>query len=146
MIIYSTKIKLNFVYDEYQAQKWSFQQNCGNRLWVIIQMYMQYYHSQPVYFGGIWNSLKRTLLNALKLMINIQQAFGGLHRVVFVRFNPDTYIDHLEQKGKIMMNTRDKKLVEIIRMLIVNPPDHILSVCYLYYDGYDGTFRFRKPN
>jgi hypothetical protein len=73
-------------------------------------------------------------------MIQLHQDYGGIP-LLFVRFNPDTYKDHLG--AQISSYTgREAKLLDFINstknMLVMSHP---LSMCRLYYDGFDGSVK-----
>lgn len=73
-------------------------------------------------------------------MINIQQGFGGVP-VIFIRFNPDPYADN---NGNLIKTYRgrEKKLLQVLKDIdnyeII---EEMLSVIYLYYDGYENVER-----
>lgn len=70
-------------------------------------------------------------------MIMIHQAFGGTP-VVFIRYNPDSYIDHQCAQQDPPRNIRLKALYSLIHSLMNNKEWHIpLSKYYLFYDGFD---------
>jgi hypothetical protein len=71
-------------------------------------------------------------------MINISQNFGG-KPVYFIRFNPD---DYKTGNGKDMVDIKNryKYITSLIKDFIIgsqeNIPKTLLSVCYLYFDGW----------
>ena len=71
-------------------------------------------------------------------MMQIHQDFGGTP-VLFLRYNPDKYIDN---KGKACtaMQFREKELIRILNQLdnYIEWNKH-LSVIYLFYNGYNGV-------
>ena len=70
-------------------------------------------------------------------MIQLHQDFEGFS-IVFIRFNPDSYIDNLNIKHSDYTG-RDKKLLDVIKSF---DNVHIINYCeiiYMYYDGFDGT-------
>jgi hypothetical protein len=69
-------------------------------------------------------------------MANIHQSYGGLG-VVFVRYNPDSFLDGSGIRRK-QMATDGERLVSIVRQLLSAPPVSGLKLCYLYYDGFTG--------
>ena len=70
-------------------------------------------------------------------MVNIQQGFGGM-KVLFIRFNPDGYVDNLKNKVRAGITlSRKKRLVSLIKSSMIHPPPHPLSVIKMYYDGDD---------
>jgi very-short-patch-repair endonuclease len=71
-----------------------------------------------------------------KRMINIYQDFGGIP-ILFIRYNPDSYktINGIESINK---NNRESILLDILKSLKNRKEWTILlSVRYLFYDGYD---------
>lgn len=69
-------------------------------------------------------------------MINICQDVGGGLPVVFIRYNPDAYsVDGKRCDEKTMV--RYDNLIKTVRSCISHIPNNILTVMYLYYDGYD---------
>jgi hypothetical protein len=79
-------------------------------------------------------------------MIQIHQDFGGAP-VLFIRYNPDNYRDHLGKLHKGNSN-RLNKLIEVLNGL-KNKLDReekwsakSLSVIYLFYDGFDGNIEY----
>jgi hypothetical protein len=73
-------------------------------------------------------------------MVQLHQDFGGTP-VVFIRYNPDNYKDHLGKldRGKNQNITREKSLVGLVKRLLDKSEMPPLSVYYMYYDGYDGN-------
>ena len=81
-------------------------------------------------------------------MMQLHQDYNGLP-VVFIRFNPDNYKIRLENGQKKVMrpsNDRLLHLLDLVRRFEVlknaystQTPLSPLSVCYLYYDGYNGN-------
>jgi hypothetical protein len=74
-------------------------------------------------------------------MIQIHQDCGGIP-VLFIRFNPDDYIDHKNKKNPITLLKRYEMLLDTLNRVwnhvIENEEWKIpLSVCYLYYDGFN---------
>jgi hypothetical protein len=68
-------------------------------------------------------------------MILIHKDFGGTP-VVFIRYNPDKYIDY-EGKTKRAAKKRETKLIDLINGLDNRTEWEIpLSAYYMYYDGY----------
>jgi len=67
-------------------------------------------------------------------MINLFQAQGGM-KTLFIRFNPDSYIDRAG-KRHVWTNSRGVKLIDVLRQTR-DPPEHLISAVYLYYDQYD---------
>jgi hypothetical protein len=68
-------------------------------------------------------------------MINLFQDQGGM-KTLFIRFNPDGYID-LTGTRRQWTTGRGQKLLEVLRQTRNHPPEHILSAVYLYYDEFD---------
>jgi hypothetical protein len=76
-------------------------------------------------------------------MIQLHQDFGGTP-IIFIRYNPDSYTDHLGQihRGFNQNPKRERRLVELIQKIRRKtevPGDP--SVYYLYYDGDDTVDR-----
>ena len=70
-------------------------------------------------------------------MIQLHNDFGGTP-VVFIRYNPDNYVDNNGKRMKPNNKKREKKLLEILNGLNNRKEWNIpLSSYYLYYDGYD---------
>ena len=70
-------------------------------------------------------------------MLNISQMYGGIP-VYFIRWNPDNYTS-LDAKLPDPIAKRHKLLADFlsdIRDNVVNLPVALLSVIYLYYDGW----------
>lgn len=70
-------------------------------------------------------------------MINIHQDFGG-KPVLFIRYNPDNYHDHLKRLVKPDIS-REQKLIDVVKKYIaLTEWSSKLSAVYLFYDGYNG--------
>ena len=72
-------------------------------------------------------------------MMQIQQDLGS-ERVIFIRYNPDDYIDHMGNKVRLP-NGRHETLLNLIHTVrLINietlPP---LGVYYLFYDGFNSS-------
>lgn len=73
-------------------------------------------------------------------MVNISQSYGGIP-VYFIRWNPDNYttmhsrLPELIQKRYLTL----AKYIDNVRMNLIQLPTALLSVCYMYYDGWDGV-------
>jgi hypothetical protein len=77
-------------------------------------------------------------------MVAIFQDYSG-GKVIFIRYNPDSYTNSLgvkvsSDKGK------EQKLLDTIKAIMNNPLDKALSVIYLFYDGYDGSVKIDELN
>lgn len=75
-------------------------------------------------------------------MIQIHQDFGGTP-VLFIRYNPDDYIDHFGRKNK-PDTKRLRTLLNVLnglknRINLYEKWDDPLSVIYLFYDGFNGN-------
>ena len=71
-------------------------------------------------------------------MVNIGQSFGGIP-VYFIRFNPDDYSPENDRKNPEELNKRYKLLGDLICDIKNNKhsmPQNLVSVIYLYYDGW----------
>ena len=71
--------------------------------------------------------------------INLFQEYGGL-RVMFIRYNPDNYLDNSGRKLKGSSAANHKRLMTLIQYTIKNVPEHPLTVRYLCYDQDDGKY------
>jgi hypothetical protein len=71
-------------------------------------------------------------------MINLFQDFGGVP-VIFIRFNPDKYVNNKGERFNTYDKSRETRLLKTLRSLIVHIPKELLSVIYLYYNGDDGN-------
>jgi hypothetical protein len=70
-------------------------------------------------------------------MMNIAQSYGGIP-VYFIRWNPDNYTS---PDGRLpeLISKRYKRVADFIRDIqlnIVTLPNALLSVFYMYYDGW----------
>jgi hypothetical protein len=77
-------------------------------------------------------------------MVNMVQSLGT--RTIFVRYNPDSFKDHLGKTSNPGFNTRTRLLHEKLRWYM-NP--HVdfpafASVLYLFYDGHN-AFGVQEP-
>lgn len=76
-------------------------------------------------------------------MLQIHQDFGG-PPVVFIRYNPDAYMDHLRKRhqGQTQNPKRERRLINLIQKIMkkTDVPTGV-SVYYLYYDQDDGIDR-----
>ena len=73
-------------------------------------------------------------------MVNISQSFGGIP-VYFIRWNPDNYTPGNINKNPEDLNKRYKlcgDLIEGIKNSRVELEKTLLSVIYLYFDGWNG--------
>lgn len=76
----------------------------------------------------------------LARMFMLYQDYGGLP-VLFIRYNPDSY--KFDNKTIRASKSREKVLIDFIFSLRnVNTIKHPIVVCYLFYDGFDGTIKF----
>ena len=69
-------------------------------------------------------------------MVNITQDFGSLP-VVWVRFNPDMFVDNNGVKHSANINNRMENVVSVLKMCENHVPVYLCSVVYLYYDGFN---------
>jgi very-short-patch-repair endonuclease len=67
-------------------------------------------------------------------MINLSQGFGGAP-VIFIRYNPDSYKNHLKKYSRVGKKTRFNRLLHCIKSYMIYKPNALLSIIYLYYDG-----------
>ena len=77
-------------------------------------------------------------------MKNLSQEFGGTP-VIFIRFNPDLY----KTDGKTFranIEGRMPLLMDTIKKLKTHKCNNLLSVIYLYYDGFNGKIKIEKIN
>jgi hypothetical protein len=70
--------------------------------------------------------------------VNLAQDFGGMP-VVFIRYNPDVYTDHLGERIRSAQTKRVGRLIEVIKKCQMYKPTTLLSRIALFYDGDDGT-------
>jgi hypothetical protein len=73
-------------------------------------------------------------------MVNIGQSFGGTP-VCFVRWNPDDYSPENHRSGVVLVPQRHKLCGDLIRDIRCGkhkPPTALVSVIYLYFDGWNG--------
>lgn len=72
-------------------------------------------------------------------MIQIHQEYGGLP-AVFIRYNPDSYINHLGRmiKGNSQNPKREKRLVDLIQRIRLKKDFVPMSVYYVCYNGDNG--------
>jgi hypothetical protein len=72
-------------------------------------------------------------------MFNLGQAFGGIP-VYFIRWNPDDYCDENNRKKSELLSKRYKLLGNLITDIKENKhtkiPKALVSVIYMYYDGW----------
>jgi hypothetical protein len=69
-------------------------------------------------------------------MINISQDFGGIP-VVWVRFNPDSYVDSKGNKHRSSLNDRIEILITTLKKCEEYKCVDLCSIVYLYYDQFD---------
>lgn len=71
-------------------------------------------------------------------MINLSQSFGGLP-VYFIRWNPDNYSPLHDSSTIASIQQRHSSVAQLILDIqrdITPLPHALLSVCYMYYDGW----------
>jgi hypothetical protein len=71
-------------------------------------------------------------------MVNISQGYGGLP-VYFIRWNPDPYAPGIDTKKQESVEKRHKIVctyLRDIRRTIVTLPKGLLSVLYMFHDGW----------
>lgn len=72
-------------------------------------------------------------------MIQLFQDAGGIP-MIFIRYNPDEYINRIGEKIRSNIG-REKTLLKILSLLHnLSGVQTLLSVYYLFYDGWDGNF------
>ena len=73
-------------------------------------------------------------------MANLGQTFGGVP-VYFIRWNPDDYSPESDRKEPELLTKRHKLVGDLLRDIkkrkVKMPTDSLVSVIYLYYDGWD---------
>jgi hypothetical protein len=80
-------------------------------------------------------------------MIQIHQDCGGMP-ILFIRFNPDDYIDNAGKKNSVILSKRYLQLLNLMNKIwnLTIQKDEVwnipLSVCYLFYDGYNNVPEF----
>ncbi len=75
-------------------------------------------------------------------MIQLHQDFG--ENIIFIRYNPDSYINRTGtlQKGFQQNPRREKRLISLVQqLLLLEALDYSLSAYYLFYNGDDGVDR-----
>ena len=78
-------------------------------------------------------------------MIQIHQDFGGTP-VLFIRYNPDSYIDH-GKKRRPANKSRESVLISLLNGLKNRTEwEGKLSVYYLFYDGFNGIPEIQEIN
>jgi hypothetical protein len=73
-------------------------------------------------------------------MVNISQSYGGMP-VLFLRWNPDHYASSRPEP----VARRYKRVADVlteIRDGLMEPPNALLAVVYMYYDGWDGVLKW----
>ena len=83
-------------------------------------------------------------------MIQLHQDYGGIP-VLFIRYNPDSY-KNLDSEGKpvgkaIRKNKQRLAILDTIRRIEYMGKTEVstpLSVCYLFYDGYDSVPKLQE--
>jgi len=77
-------------------------------------------------------------LGEIKRMINIYFDDGEIERpTVFIRYNPDSFVDSNNIEQKLSQLKREKLLIEWIRYFKSNAPKEKLSIKFLFYDGHN---------
>lgn len=63
-----------------------------------------------------------------------------LMRSIFIRYNPDSYINHLEEKIHygLINPEREARLLKLIKSIQMHIPNFELTIIFLYYDKDDG--------
>jgi hypothetical protein len=69
-------------------------------------------------------------------MINLVEVRGMPVR--WIRYNPDMY-ESLKGQRQVIIEKREKKLIEYVKWAMKHPPQDISNVLYLFYDEYDTT-------
>jgi hypothetical protein len=72
-------------------------------------------------------------------MVNIGQSFGGIP-VYFIRWNPDNYAPENSRKNPEIVKKRHILVGDYIQGIIdrkVDLPKALVSVFYMYYDGWN---------
>jgi len=76
----------------------------------------------------------------LPRMVQIHNDFGG-PGVIFLRYNPDPYLDAEGVRRKL--SERDKqRLLDTVRKLQRADPFEGMVVCHMYFDGWDGELEY----
>jgi hypothetical protein len=71
-------------------------------------------------------------------MISLFQEYGGM-TVIFIRYNPDSYINNLGDKKTGSSGINERRLIDCINSLKQHQLSCPLSVVYLCYDDDDGS-------
>ena len=72
----------------------------------------------------------------LPRMVQIHNDFGG-PGVIFLRYNPDSYLDADGVRRKADRN-RGRRLIETVKKLQCADAFQGMVICHLYFDGWDG--------
>ena len=81
-------------------------------------------------------------LGEINRMKNIFNDSGGIP-IIFIRYNPDSFIDTNNKRQKLPQVKREELLVKWIKLYMSQIPKHHLSVKYLFYDGHsDGRDKY----
>ena len=77
----------------------------------------------------------RCLLGEINRMKNLFMSSGG-KKIVFIRYNPESYRDAGNKLIKIADTIKHKVLCNWIGTFQKNEPEYLFSVVYLFYDGF----------
>jgi hypothetical protein len=81
-------------------------------------------------------------LGEINRMKNIFNDSGGIP-IIFIRYNPDSFIDTNNKRQKLSQVKREELLVKWVKLYMSQMPKHHLSVKYLFYDGHsDGRDKY----
>lgn len=70
-------------------------------------------------------------------MVNIAQSYGGIP-VYFIRWNPDNYTSSKKPEPVVKRHAAVARFIQDIRDNRIELPNALLSVFYMYYDGWEG--------
>jgi hypothetical protein len=82
-------------------------------------------------------------LGEINRMKNIFNDSGGIP-IIFIRYNPDSFLDINNKRQKLPQVKREELLVKWIKLYMNQIPKHHLSVKYLFYDGYTDKDNYYK--
>ena len=74
-------------------------------------------------------------------MKNIYTDEGGVP-IVFIRYNPDNFVDDNKKRQKLSQAKREELLIKWLKYYEENGVKYDLSVNYLFYDGWNKNVVF----
>jgi hypothetical protein len=73
-------------------------------------------------------------LGEINRMKNLFFGEGSDQPIVFIRYNPDSFLEQNGKKGKITQKEREQQLLAWFKKVANEPPSSLLTVIYLFYD------------